>query len=215
MKNFLFNNPTTIFILVLFILLVILWFPFICCVCCKKCLCVPKILLKHSKYFTIGCILLCLAICIICLVGYFKNSNIFHGKFGLGCSVLKIGFHLIDGDEYKVKPYWSGITSITDKLNNTKTNIVNLLEITPNMNKEIILVNQKFIKFENNLVNEYNIRYEEIVDNPEPGEESFIPEYLESYGPPNVEGTTLGEIRNELKIYKPYTLGIFRSILTL
>lgn len=83
------------------------------------------------------------------------------------------------------------------------------------MNKEIILVNQKFIKFENDLVNEYNIRYEEIVDNPEPGEESFIPEYLESYGPPNVEGTTLGEIRNELKIYKPYTLGIFRSILTL
>ena len=58
-----------------------------------------------------------------------------------------------------------------------------------------------------------NLRYEEVVDNPEPGEESFIPEYLESYGPPNVEGTTLGEIRNELKIYKPYTLGIFRSIL--
>ena len=74
------------------------------------------------------------------------------------------------------------------------------------MNKEIILVNQKFIKFENDLVNEYNIRYEEVVDKPEPGEESFIPEYLELYGPPNVEGTSLGEIRNELNKSMPSNL---------
>ena len=211
-----FTRPITIFFFILIIFLIIAWIPFCCCICCKCCLCTPEKILKYSKIFAYICFAICLAILISCLVGYKKNSNILHGIFSLGCSVLKIGHHLIAGDDYKVKPYWSGITPIVTILNETKLNISNLLFVVKETNERKKEVDNIFLSFSYDLYQEYHIRKNATIVNPEPNQELdlIIPKYLNFYGPPSETNTTLlGGIQEELGQFNPFTTSLLIDIL--
>ena len=48
-RDYFFENGTTIFVLILFIFLIIFWIPFCSCICCNCCLCVPQIIFQYVK----------------------------------------------------------------------------------------------------------------------------------------------------------------------
>ena len=211
--SFLFKSTLVIFF-VLFVILVILWIPFTCCICCKCCICIPKRILKYSKIFAYICFLFCVAILVLCFIGYFKNSSIFHGIYGFMCSLLKFGHHLLNGDDYKVKPYWSGITSIIDKLGNTTRNISNLFVLAGDITGNLTVIDDLFNNMNNDLSYEYDIRVNNcIIYSPLPRDEKIFPAYLNNYGPPSNETTILGGIQKVLNDFKPYSSGPLRGIL--
>ena len=94
-KDYFFENATTIFVLVLFIFLILFWIPFCSCICCKCCLCAPQLLMKYAKFILYACLLLCLAIVIVCIIGFTQNTSILNGVYGFGSSLLKIGHHFL------------------------------------------------------------------------------------------------------------------------
>ena len=214
-KDYFFENGVTIFVLVLFIFLIIFWIPFCACICCKGCLCVPQILLKYIKFIFIGCLVICLVICIVCIIGFAQNSSILSGIYGFGCTFLKLTRHLIYGDEYTLKkPYWSGLTPILDKFEQTQENISDLFNKTVNLKNDLVEINALFDNLEQNLEIEFSIRNETLLENPEPEKEQFFPiKYIDEYGPPNNVSTTLGLIYDNLTIFEPYTLGRLGGVL--
>ena len=212
-KNFIFKSSLVTF-LVLFVILVILWIPFTCCICCKCCLCIPKGVLKCSRCFTYICFLFCIVILCLCFSGYYKNSSVIHGIYGLVCSLLKIGHHLLNGDDYKVKPYWSGVTTIIDQLSNTTKNISNLLVLVSETNGKLTVINDLLNNMDYDLSYEYDFRVNNTtIYSPLPGEEKFFPAYLNNYGPPTNESTILGQIQKQLNDFKPYSADSLRQIL--
>ena len=212
-KNFIFKSSLVTF-LVLFAILVILWIPFTCCICCKCCLCIPKGVLKCSRCFTYICFLFCIVILGLCFSGYYKNSSVIHGIYGLVCSLLKIGHHLLNGDDYKVKPYWSGVTPIIDILSNTTKNISNLFVLAKDMTGNLTVIDDLFKDMNNDLSYEYDFRVNNCtIYSPIPGEEKIFPSYLKNYGPPSNETTILGGIQKVLDDFEPYSAGPLREIL--
>ena len=212
-KESFFGNGSLIFLLILLIALVILWIPYICCVCCKLCLCFPECLTKKYKLFTIICIVLCLVTLIICFIGYTENSSIVHGIFGFGCSFLKLYYHIIYGDEYKVQPYWSGITPIISTLNMTRENITKFATLVSDVNENVRIIRNTVEKFSTNLTTDYENKKEHTIPNPEPEGADFVPEYIDLYGPPEANTTTLGVIKQELDIFDRLASNIFTQIL--
>ena len=211
--SFMFKSSLVIF-LVLFIILIILWIPFICCICCKCCICIPKRILKCSSIFAYICFIFCVAILVLCFIGYFKNSSIFHGIYGFMCSLLKLGHHLLNGDDYKVKPYWSGVTPIIDILGNTTKNISNLFVLAKDMTGNLTVIDDLFKDMNNDLSYEYDFRVNNCtIYSPIPGEEKIFPSYLNNYGPPSNETTILGGIQKVLDDFEPYSAGPLREIL--
>ena len=211
--SFMFKSSLVIF-LVLFIILIILWIPFICCICCKCCICIPKRILKCSSIFAYICFIFCVAILVLCFIGYFKNSSIFHGIYGFMCSLLKLGHHLLNGDDYKVKPYWSGVTPIIDILSNTTKNISNLFVLAKDMTGNLTVIDDLFKDMNNDLSYEYDFRVNNCtIYSPIPGEEKIFPSYLKNYGPPSNETTILGGIQKVLDDFEPYSAGPLREIL--
>ena len=211
--SFMFKSSLVIF-LVLFIILIILWIPFICCICCKCCICIPKTILKCSSIFAYICFIFCVAILVLCFIGYFKNSSIFHGIYGFMCSLLKLGHHLLNGDDYKVKPYWSGVTPIIDILSNTTKNISNLFVLAKDMTVNLTVIDDLFKDMNNDLSYEYDFRVNNCtIYSPIPGEEKIFPSYLNNYGPPSNETTILGGIQKVLDDFEPYSAGPLREIL--
>ena len=211
--SFMFKS-SLVFFPVLFIILIILWIPFTCCICCKCCICIPKRILKCSSIFAYICFIFCVAILVLCFIGYFKNSSIFHGLYGFMCSLLKFGHHLLNGDDYKVKPYWSGVTPIIDILSNTTKNISNLFVLAKDMTGNLTVIDDLFKDMNNDLSYEYDIRVNNCtIYSPIPGEEKIFPPYLNNYGPPSNETTILGGIQKVLDDFEPYSAGPFREIL--
>ena len=213
-RNFIFKSSLVTFI-ILFVILIILWIPFTCCICCKCCLCISNRILKCSKLFTYICFLICVVILILCFSGYYKNSSVVHGIYGLVCSLLKFGHHLMNGDDYKVRPYWSGVTSIIKKLTNTTKNITNLLVLVSETNGNLSIINDLLNNMNNDLSNEYDIRVNSTINNPQPGREAIFPPYLDNYGPPSDEATILGGIQKQFNDFKPYTVDSLRVILNI
>ena len=211
-KDFIFKSSLIAFI-ILFIILLILWIPFTCCICCKKCICIPKRILRCSRCFTYICFLFCIIILGLCFSGYYKNSSVIHGIYGLACSLLKIGHHLLNGDDYKVTPYWSGVTTIINQLTNITKNISTLLVLASETNGNLAIINDLLNTMDHNLSNEYDIRVNSRIYNPLPGEENIFPPYLNNYGPPSNETTILGGIQKQLNDFKPYTADSLREIL--
>lgn len=210
-----FGNGLTIFVFILIIFLIIFWIPFCSCICCKCCLCVPQSFYKFAKFIFIFCLVLCLAISIVCIVGFARNKNILSGVYGFGCTFLKIFRHLIFGDENVIqKPYWKGLSPILNLLSKTKSDILSLLTSTLTLPDHSNRVNDMFDSLENNLFNEYEERNKTKLDNPEPEEDQFYPlGYLNEYGPPNLIETTLGGIYFELTKYTKYDLRILDEII--
>jgi hypothetical protein len=130
------------------------------------------------------------------------------------CSLLKIGHHLINGDDYKVKPYWSGVTTIIDKLGNTTKNISSLLVLVSEITGNLTQIDDLLDNMDNDLSNEYDKRVNNCtIYSPLPGEEKIFPPYLNNYGPPSNETTILGGIQKQLNDFEPYSAGSLREIL--
>lgn len=214
-KDYFFENGVTIFVLILFIFLIIFWIPFCVCICCKGCLCVPQILLKYIKFIFIGCLVICLVICIVCFIGFAQNSSILSGIYGFGCTLLKLTRHLIYGDDYTLKkPYWSGLTPILEKFEQTQENISYLFNRTLDLKNDLTEINELFDNLEESLENEFSKRNETKLENPEPEKGQFIPiKYINEYGPIDNVSTTLGLIYDNLTTFEPYTIGRLGGVL--
>jgi len=213
-KDYFSKSSGYIFILVLIILLVILWIPYTVCICCKCCKCIPKFCLNCPNIMIIGAIILCGLVLINCFIGYSENSSILNGIYGLGCSVLKIEQHLINGDDYKSeKPYWAGINEIVNKLDETKNEISSLQDKTKEVKSQLNDIEPMFVDFVQNLTIEYDTRKEKKLKNPTPDEDEFVPEYLSKYGPHTEEETALWAINEELSVFKTESFDTINTII--
>ena len=216
LKDYFSHSGGYIFILILFILLVILWIPYIICVCAKCCFLVPQCCVGSPKILVFCCLALCAFALINCFIGYSENGNIVDGVYGIGCSILKVEQHLLEGDEYtSKKPYWIGLTTILDKLQGISDNITSLSEKTETIKRQLDEeVDPLFDSFSNDLKDEYNTRIKETVKNPNPSDSKEIsPKYLESYGPPSKEDTPLYFIDTEKNEFQNYTFKAIKSVL--
>jgi hypothetical protein len=213
-KEYFSKSSGYIFIFVLIILLVILWIPYTVCICCKCCKCIPKFCLSCPNIMIIGAIILCGLVLINCFIGYSENSSILNGIYGLGCSVLKIEQHLINGDDYKSeKPYWAGINEIVNKLEETRNEISSLEDKTNKVKSQLNDIEPIFDDFAQNLTIEYETRINQKLKNPTPGEDEFVPEYLSKYGPYTEGETTLWLINEELSGFKTESFDTINSII--
>ena len=213
-KEYFSKSSGYIFILVLIILLIILWIPYTVCICCKCCKCIPKFCLNCPNIMIIGAIILCGLILIDCFIGYSENSSILNGIYGLGCSVLKIEQHLINGDDYKSeKPYWAGINEIVNKLDETKNEISSLQDKTNEVKSQLNDIEPLFADFVQNLTIEYDTRKGKKLKNPTPDEDEFVPEYLSEYGPHTDENKALWFINEELSGFKTESFDTINTII--
>lgn len=213
-KEYFSKSTGYILILVLIILLFILWIPYSICICCKCCKCIPKICLNCPNIMIIGAIILCGLVLINCFIGYSENSSIFNGIYGLGCSVLKIEQHLINGDDYKSeKPYWAGIKEIVNKLDETRDEISSLQDKTNEVKSQLKAIEPIFDDFTQNLTNEFDTRSLIKLKNPTPEKDEFTPDYFSKYGPITEENTALGGINKELSGFKTLSFDTINTII--
>jgi uncharacterized Tic20 family protein len=111
------KNALYIVLIVLFVLLILFWIPYIICVCTRCCCCIPESCADNRNVFLVLALILSVAVMVCTFIGYSKNTNVLHGIFGFGCTILKIENHLVHGDEYtKDNLHWKGLTKIIDKL---------------------------------------------------------------------------------------------------
>jgi hypothetical protein len=213
-KEYFSKSSGYILIFVLIIFLIILWIPYTVCICCKCCKCIPKCCLNCPNIMIIGAIILCGLVLINCFIGYSENSSILNGIYGLGCSVLKIEQHLINGDDYKSeKPYWAGINEIVNKLDETKNEISSLQDKTNDVKSQLNAIEPIFTDFTQNLTIEYDTRKGKKLKNPTPDEDEFVPEYLSQYGPHTQEKTSLWAINEELSGFKNESFDTINNII--
>ena len=213
-KDYFSKSSGYIFILVLIILLVILWIPYTVCICCKCCKCIPKFCLNCPNIMIIGAIILCGLVLINCFIGYSENSSILNGIYGLGCSVLKIEQHLINGDDYKSeKPYWAGINEIVNNLDEIKNEISSLQDKANEVKSQLNDIEPMFADFVQNLTIENDTRKDVKLKNPTPDEDVFEPEYLSKYLPLKTEGTALWAINEELSAFKTESFDTINTII--
>ena len=203
------DNGIYVISLVLFILLIILWIPYILCVCLKKCCCISESCGNHLKCCVFIAVALSGGVMVCCFIGYSKNGSIVNSIFGLGCSILKIEQHVVNGDDYtKDKLYWIGLRNITNKLDETKTNIEKISDDSSQINEKINDIEQNFQEFEEDLDKEFNriqnSEYSKLI-NPNNGEK-FVPNYLNLYGPSDSSDKSLNSIKKELNVIKDITM---------
>ena len=214
--NFIFENGTLVFLFILLILLVLLMIPFTCCICCRVCICIPKGCLANYRYYIFACLFLCLGVIIACCVGFSKNTGLSHGVYGFLCSFLKIGHHILNGDDYREQPYWSGLTPIVGKLNDTIVNISNLAAIVDDTNTKFNNLQEIFINFNKSIDEEYEFRNQPNVSNPDPDNDTLIiPEYINIYGPKERPETSLGNIYIELGMFEDLSFGMFGFVINI
>ena len=186
------DNGIYVLCLVLFILLVILWIPYSICVCLKKCMCIPDTCGDKLKCIVFLSVIISGAVMICCFIGYSKNGDIVNVVYGLGCSILKIEQHVVNGDDYTAeKPYWIGLNSVIEKLDDTEKDIQTISDNTE-MKQKLVDTKGLFGKFRTELDNEYVDKKARQITNPTNGEKS-TPEYLNKYN-----DTCLTIIRTEL-----------------
>ena len=98
----------------------------------------------------------------------------------------------MNGDDYTAeKPYWIGLNSVIEKLDDTEKDIKTISDNT-NMKKKLEESKGLFGKFRTELDNEYIDKKARQITNPTNGEKS-TPEYLNKYN-----DTCLTIIRTEL-----------------
>ena len=209
-KDYAMDNAIYIFCFVLFILSIILWIPYMICVCTKKCCCVPESCSDNLKYFLISSIVVSGAAMICCFIGYSQNTNILHGIYGLGCSILKMEYHLVEGDEYRKDPlYWLGLGPIVEKLSNTTKEIQKIGDDSVNICQSFNKTKTLFDQLNNNINAEWNAKKGTTFRNPLPNESGnpISPNYLSSYGSDGDDSKTcLGSIKFELSSFEKYIL---------
>lgn len=201
-----------VFIAGLLALFIVLFIPYTFCVFCRCCMFCPKSCTNCSKILLLASIALCAGVVINCITGYTENSDIVDGVYGFGCSVLKIEQHLIKGDEYKVKPYWTGVNPIIEKLDDTQKFINNLPETVNSLREEVDSLDKSIQDFTSDLDAEYQVRKDSKISNPDPTGEDFTPLYLSKYGPISEESTILGAINLEFTKVGETSVSILKQI---
>lgn len=213
-KDYLFQNGRFIFFFSLLVLVILMWIPYIICVCCRTCLCIPKKCSDLSKINLIITIFITVIILIVCIVGFTQENSIIHGIFGIGCGILKLKDHLFYGDDYKIKPYWIGLSTIIDSFNGTLNFINDLPQKTNKINEQLTSLNTPIQNFKKNLSNEYKTKNNYKVSNPIPYEDNYSPEYLNKYGPVENEETSLGSIYVEFSGFANNSISILDNIIS-
>lgn len=215
--EYVFQNKKYVIFLVLFILFILVWIPYIICVCCRKCFCIPESCSDCIKSFIILALLFSGAIAVCCIIGYCMNFGIFYGIYGTGCSVLKLEEHLVNGDEYKVMPYWIGLTPIIGKLTETRNFIQDLPNKSNQLNQNLTKIKENNCKdFENNLLYDYNELKDKKVSDPrkESTEISLItPVVIENVGPIDDSATILGSINYEFTTFTDESMKILEEVI--
>ena len=209
------DSGLLIVVIILLVILFLLWIPYIICVCTKSCCCIPDSCLdKKMNCFLIVALVLSVAVAICCFIGYDQNTDILHGIFGLGCSVLKIENHLVHGDEYtKEIPYWIGLTPIVDKFLSTKVQLQKISDNSHSIETKKINITNLWEKINNNLTNEYSAKESKTISNPNPNDDKIKPSYIANYGPINETETSLGSIYRESEIYKSLSIELISNII--
>ena len=209
------DNSLLVVVIILMVILFLFWIPYTICVCSRRCCCVPDSCVENNNNsFLIVALVLSVAISICCFIGYSQNTDILQGIFGLGCSILKIEYHLAEGDEYKeVHPYWIGIVKIVDKLSSTIEQLQNISDNYNGINLIFGETKANFSNFKTSIKNEWDNRNTETISNPIPDESNISPLYMQNYGPQNNDETYLGSIENELNIYEDKTTKLLSDII--
>ena len=201
------ENIFFIVIAVLLGLLIVFWIPFIICVCTKRCCCVSESCSGNINVFLILTIIASGGVIICSIIGYTKNTNILHGIFGLGCSILKMENHIVRGDEYnKVKPYWLGLTHIVDKLKLTEKEISKISSDYDIIYDHLQSTDGLFDETKKELDKEWGDKKDKKISNPNKDAEMFTPNYINNYGPTENEKTNLGLINSELSLYREISI---------
>ena len=201
------ENIFFIVIAVLLGLLIICWIPFIVCVCTKRCCCVSEGCSGNLNAFLIISILLSAGVMVCCFIGYSKNTNVLHGIFGLGCSVLKMEDHIVRGDEYNlIKPYWLGLSYIVEKLKLTEREISKISSSYDKVNEDLQDTDQLFDVTKNDLIVEWEDKRTKKITNPNKDAEAFTPNYIYNYGPVEKVESNLGLINTELSGFRDITI---------
>lgn len=208
------ENIFFIVIAVLLGLLIIFWIPFVVCVCTKRCCCVSEGCSGNINAFLILTIITSGGVIICSIIGYTKNTNILHGIFGLGCSILKMENHIVKGDEYnKVKPYWLGLSYIVDKLNLTEKEISKIPGNYDRINADLQYTDGLFDIIKGELDNEWDDKRNKKISNPNKDSEMFTPNYIYNYGPKENENTNLNLINSELSIYREISINKLKDMI--
>ena len=208
------ENIFFIVIAVLLGLLIVLWIPFIICVSTKRCCCVSEGCSGNINVFLILTIIASGGVIFCSIIGYTKNTNILHGIFGLGCSILKMENHIVKGDEYnKVKPYWLGLSYIVDKLKLTEKEISKISGRYDDIYADLEETDGLFDKIKGELDEEWSDKQNKKISNPNKEGEMFTPNYIYYYGPTDNENTNLGLINSELSIYREYSINKLRDMI--
>ena len=207
------TNIIYIIALVLFVLLFVLWIPYIFCVCKKKCCCVSDSCSDNLRCFLFIAIILAGAVMICCFIGYSQNTDILNGIYGLGCSILKMEQHLIYGDEYKKeKPYWIGLSDFMGKLLSTKEEIQKIGDNSKNICNSLNVTQILFNELKTDLKEEWQNKAPTKITNPIPDGGEITPNYLNNYGPDEDSSTGLGSMKTELSAFEDITISKLSKI---
>ena len=172
-----------IFIIILFVIYVIVGFPFCIIICCKTCKCgIPKYCEGHRKSLMITGLVFTIIGALLTCIGFSKNTSLGNGIFGVGCGVLKMEQHLLNGDEYKNSGiYWYGLKPTVKKLDSISDNIRGTFDKCDNLHIELEKIQNKLDDLNEKINTEKQMKDKKYT-NPKPvGEEKITPIFLDKY----------------------------------
>ena len=220
-----------LFFIIFGLVSIAIWPICLCCVCCRCCnscirCCFSCCSVKNKKFINVLFLFIAIGAFIIgvifSLYGNIKIYSLFKSLDNASCSIFKIIFETISGQETENKPKWGGIDGVNEILLNlgkAVENSMNSYKDTFKQAKEEMDNEKK--DWESNLKNVYdnNVKILNFTINGPLIKSSsseregtsktynnIIPEYVKNYGPYNQSKTLLYNLDNE---YNTLTKGVY------